>query len=89
MVLFLDVDPAVAMERIRSRGEKMQVHETEDKLGRLREAYLLVVEAARERMGLPAFVLDGGRDLESVTGKARRLVESASKKRISTAGSEG
>jgi 1-acyl-sn-glycerol-3-phosphate acyltransferase len=89
MVLFLNVDPAVSMERIRSRGEKMQVHETEDKLGRLREAYLLVVEAARERMGLPAFVLDGGRDLESVTGEARGLVESASRKRISTAGREG
>jgi hypothetical protein len=55
----------------------------------LREAYLLVVEAARERMGLPAFVLDGGRDLESVTGEARGLVESASRKRISTAGREG
>ena len=67
----------------------MQVHETEDKLGRLREAYLLVVEAARERMGLPAFVLDGGRDLESVTGEARGLVESASKKRTSTAGRVG
>ncbi len=89
MVLFLDVDPAISMERIRGRGERLQVHETEDKLGRLREAYLLVVEAVRERMGLPAFVLDGGRDLESVTGQARRLVESASKKKISTAGSEG
>jgi len=76
-VLFLDIPPTVSMARIRKRGEKMQVHETEEKLGRLREAYLLVVEAAREHMGLPAFILDGDRDPDSIAAKARRLVASA------------
>ena len=37
-VVFLDVPPSVSMARIRNRGEKTQVHETENKLGRLREA---------------------------------------------------
>jgi 1-acyl-sn-glycerol-3-phosphate acyltransferase len=88
VVLFLDVDPAISMERIRSRGERMQAHETEEKLRRLRETYLLVVEAARERVGLPAFVLDGERDLSSIMGEARRLVESARDRRISAAAKE-
>jgi len=74
VVIFLDVPPAVSMKRIMSRGEARQVHETEEKLGRLRQAYLLVVEAVRERMELPAFVLDGDRKLESITADARRTL---------------
>jgi len=73
-VVFLDLPPAVSMERIRNRGEKMQVHETEQKLGRLRDAYLLVVEVAREQLGLPAFVLDGCRDPEAIAAEAGELV---------------
>lgn len=76
-VIFLDVPPAISMERIRSRGERMQVHETEQKLSQLREAYLLVVDATGEHMGLPTFVLDGNRDLESIVAEAQRVVESA------------
>jgi len=73
-VIFLDVEPHVAMERIRCRGEKMQVHETEEKLARLREAYLMVVQAVAEAPGLPAVVLDGGRDPEAVVADAVRAV---------------
>jgi 1-acyl-sn-glycerol-3-phosphate acyltransferase len=65
-VVFLDVPPEVAMARIRTRGERIQVHETEEKLGRLRDAYLLVVRATGERSGLPTFVLDGDRDPDSI-----------------------
>jgi hypothetical protein len=74
-VIFLDIPPAVSMDRIKGRGEKMQVHETEEKLGRLREAYLLVVEATSNRLGLPTFVLDGDRDLNSIAAEAQRVVE--------------
>jgi 1-acyl-sn-glycerol-3-phosphate acyltransferase len=73
-VVFLDVPPAVAMERIMNRGERTQVHETEEKLGRLRKAYLLVVEAVRDSMGLPAFLLDGTRDQESIAAEAGHMV---------------
>ncbi|MEN8006262.1 MAG: 1-acyl-sn-glycerol-3-phosphate acyltransferase [Candidatus Krumholzibacteriota bacterium] len=76
-VIFLDIPAAVSMNRIRNRGEKMQVHETEEKLGRLREAYLLVVKATAEKMDLPTFILDGDRDLESIATEARRAVEGA------------
>ena len=74
-VVFLDVPPSVSMARIRNRGEKTQVHETENKLGRLREAYLLVVEATGDRLGLPTFVLDGDRDLDIIVMEARRDIE--------------
>lgn len=73
-VIFIDTPAAVSMARIKSRGEKMQVHETEKKLGHLREAYLLVVDAVRESMGLPAIVLDGSRDVDSIAAEARRVV---------------
>ena len=76
-VIFLDIPPEISMERIRNRGEKMQVHETEEKLGRLREAYLLVVEATGEHLGLPTSILEGDRDQDSIAAEARRVVESA------------
>lgn len=76
-VLFLDVPPEVSMARIVGRGEKMQVHETEEKLSRLREAYLLVVDAARNRLGLPAHVLDGDRAPDDIARDARSLIAEA------------
>ena len=65
-VIFIDVLPKVSMARIRARGERIQVHETEEKLGRLREAYLLVAEATGEgggcrRRGQGGSVAHGGR----------------------------
>lgn len=74
-VLFLDLPPAVSMERIHGRGERVQVHENEDKLGRLREAYLAVVRALQDELDLPAFVLDGERDRETILHEARSLVD--------------
>ncbi len=38
-VFLLDLDPAVAMERIRARGKPLQVHENEAFLGALRQSY--------------------------------------------------
>jgi thymidylate kinase len=76
-VIFLDTPPAVSMARIRNRGEKMQVHETEEKLASLRQAYLLVTETTDQNLGLPTFVLDGDRDLDTIVDEARRAVESA------------
>ena len=76
-VLFLDVDPAVAMSRIRSRGERMQVHETEEKLSKLRQAYLLVMEAVQEAAGLPATVLDGARSIDDLAHDATVFVQEA------------
>jgi 1-acyl-sn-glycerol-3-phosphate acyltransferase len=74
-VAMLDVEPAVAIARIESRGEKMQVHETEAKLCRLREGYLMVCEVVREEFGLPVQILDGNAALVEVTASAIKFAQ--------------
>jgi 1-acyl-sn-glycerol-3-phosphate acyltransferase len=66
-VVMLDVNPAVCMERIHGRGEKVQAHETAEKLARLREGYLMVCEVVRKEFGTKVLVLDGGLDPETLT----------------------
>lgn len=68
--LFLDVDPAVAVERIRCRGEVRQAHETEDRLERLRGGYRMVCEVVERELGRPARTLDGSLDREEVAERA-------------------
>jgi 1-acyl-sn-glycerol-3-phosphate acyltransferase len=76
-VCFLDVDPAVSMERILRRGESVQVHENEEKLGKLRDAYRLVIAAYEREFGLPARVIDGNRDVETVTADGMAFLAEA------------
>ena len=70
----LDVDPAVSMERIRKRGEKVQAHETEEKLARLREGYLMVCEIVGREFATPVRVLEGSLDLDSLTSTTLEFV---------------
>ncbi len=65
-VLFLDVDPAVSVERIRTRGEDRQVHETGEKLEKLRTGYLSVCRFLEPDWNVPARVLDGHRTAAEV-----------------------
>ncbi|MEW6074632.1 MAG: 1-acyl-sn-glycerol-3-phosphate acyltransferase [Planctomycetota bacterium] len=76
-VLFLDVEPAVAMERIRARGERVQAHESVEMLSRLQEGYRLAVEAFGREIGRPAFALDGRQTSDEVAATARRLLVQA------------
>jgi len=69
-VTMLDVDPAVSIERIGSRGEKKQVHETEDKLASLRAGYLMVCDIITREFGIPISILDGNLALDQVTALA-------------------
>ncbi len=75
VVFFLDVDPVVAMERISSRGETMQVHETEQKLQKLQQAYRLVVQTCGRQFGLPAFTIDGHGTVDSIVSRTSELLE--------------
>jgi 1-acyl-sn-glycerol-3-phosphate acyltransferase len=75
--IFLDVPPSICMKRIESRGEKKQVHETEEKLGKLREAYLLVCSTLDREWKMPVLILDGSREPDRVSAMARDFVESS------------
>jgi hypothetical protein len=70
-VIFSDVPAAVCVERIASRGEARQVHETEEKLARLREGYLLLCRVLERDFDMPVLVLDGNRPLETVFAEAK------------------
>ncbi len=74
-VLFLDVDPAVSVERIRTRGEDMQVHETGEKLEKLRTGYLSVCRFLEPDWHVPARVLDGHRSVEEVMAAAMETLK--------------
>lgn len=74
-VIMLDVDPAVSVSRIESRGEKRQVHETEEKLANLREGYLLVCDAVKTSFGIPTLILDGHSSMKSLAALALEFIE--------------
>jgi len=77
LVIFSDVPPRVCVERIASRGEKRQVHETRDKLSRLREGYLLLCRVLENEFEMPVRMLDGNRPLETVFAEARDFIMEA------------
>lgn len=73
-VIFLDVEPETALARIAARGETRQVHETTEKLQRLRDAYRLVCDVVERVYGVPTRVMDGGGSRESVREEALAFV---------------
>jgi len=79
LVVFLDVAPDVALARIASRGEQRQVHETAEKLGKLRDAYRMVCRVVEARFGVPTVVLDGERPLDEVVAEATRFVSESAR----------
>lgn len=74
-VIFLDVDPAVAMGRIEARGERKQVHETEEKLSRLRSAYLMVCDVIEREWQIPVHRQQGDRDIDATVSDALQFLE--------------
>ena len=73
--IFLDVAPAVSIQRIQSRGEQRQVHETEEKLAKLREGYLLVSQVIEKEFNIPTRVLEGELEIERLTASAIEFVK--------------
>jgi 1-acyl-sn-glycerol-3-phosphate acyltransferase len=70
MAMLLDVDPAESIRRIERRDTRKQVHETEEKLTRLRQGYLDLLGVVDSTFGVKTRILDGGAPLESVTSTA-------------------
>ena len=48
----------------------MQVHETEEKLARLREGYLLVIQVVEQEFKIPTCILDEDSEIEKLTASA-------------------
>jgi diacylglycerol kinase family enzyme len=59
MVFLLDLDPAVAIARIRARGKALQKHETEAFLGELGQGYVRVCELYQARRGIALTTIRG------------------------------
>jgi len=76
-VVFLDVKPAVSIQRIQSRGELRQVHETEEKLAKLREGYLLVTQVVKKEFNVPTRIFDGESEIDRVTAAAVEFARGA------------
>ena len=72
-VIFLDVDPAICMERIRVRGEALQAHETAEKLTKLRTAYALVCDVMQQTR--PVCRLSGNKSLDQLTEEAAVFIK--------------
>ena len=71
-VLFLDIAPAVCLERIHRRGGTSQVHETEERLTDLRRGYTLCCSALRKNFDLRLVIFEGN-DRELATKAANDL----------------
>jgi thymidylate kinase len=87
VVVFLDVDPAAACGRIESRGEHRQIHETAEKLGRLRSAYLDVCDVVEGEWKVPTVRIDGNRALEAISGDITDFCQRALERKESADGS--
>ena len=70
IVLFLDVDPEIAISRINKRGEKKQVHEKEEKLAKLRSAYLSICKILSDNFDIPTLIIAGDNSIEKTTDTA-------------------
>ena len=82
-VVMLDVDPELCVRRIHERGKRVQAHETEERLSKLREAYLMVCETVRTELDLPVAILDGKLDPDSLASSALQLVASTRRDEVS------
>jgi len=72
--LFLDVSPANACVRIQARAERLQIHETKDKLSRLREAYLQACKAAEEQWHVKVHYINANSALEDVLQSSQQAI---------------
>jgi len=73
LLIYLDVDPQTAMERIGSREEKQEIYEKADFQAKVREAYLELLPAY-ESAGVRVLRLDGTRPPEELAEEIWRAV---------------
>lgn len=74
MVIFLDIDPKVSVERINKRGENIQVHETFEKLSKLREAYHVTCKVAQNDLNISVSIIEGENSVKDIEDMATSFV---------------
>ena len=74
IAIMLDVEPAVSVARIKSRGEQRQVHETEEKLTKLRDGYRLVCDVVETEFDVQTLILDGHATIDALAESALAFV---------------
>jgi len=74
IVIFLDVEAKIAIDRINKRGEKKQVHETEEKLTKLRNAYHIVCDVIQKDMNIATLILNGNNTIDNITDSANQFI---------------
>ena len=77
MSFFNDVSgtPKSAIERIEKRGQKRQVHETDEKLSKLRHAYLKTCKVIDCDLSIPTYILAGNDSIENITNSAVKFTK--------------
>lgn len=73
ITIFLDLEPEVSMQRIRARGEAMELFETEEKLTHVRESFHLAFEHFGE--GENIHIVDASEDPVAVSEAVWAIVE--------------
>jgi thymidylate kinase len=74
VVVYIEVSAGEACHRIALRGQPRQVHETEEMLGRLSNAYRQVCRVATECWRLPVAIVNGEQAREAVGAEALEFV---------------
>ncbi|MFQ5425728.1 MAG: diacylglycerol kinase family protein [Gaiellales bacterium] len=83
VVVFLRIDPELALRRIRARGRPLQAHETHGFLAELDRSYERVCTLLEQRRGIPVVRLDVGElSLEETVGS----VVATSRRQLNRAG---
>jgi 1-acyl-sn-glycerol-3-phosphate acyltransferase len=78
-LILLDLPAKEACCRIATRGDERQPHETEEKLGKLRDAYLRVCRIVDRYWNIPTLVIDATRPLDDASNEAMRFLTNVMK----------
>ena len=73
VTIFLDLEPEVSMQRIRSRGEELELFETREKLTHVRESFHLAFQHFGD--GENIHIVDASRDVVEIADEIWGIVE--------------
>lgn len=72
VTLFIDISPQVAMERILSNRDSVEIYETEEKLTKVRDAYFAAFEKMKDSENVK--VVNGERTVEEIADEIAKFV---------------